>query len=165
MGGLWATTPTRSFEKDPRRRSWPKDGGRGSIAAQGLLVLGGLRKQGGVGNGPEANTQNQEAFLLDHFGYDWGSLPKKRAIPAESRRALAARHGVEPGKSKKAKCTKCKRIGIIVWHKLTSGKPSSRVTFSGLEIDHIKPHSKGGSHSPENLQLLCGKCNRLKGDK
>ena len=31
-----------------------------------------------------------------------------------------------------------------------------------LEIDHIKPVSKGGNSEPENLQLLCRSCNRSK---
>jgi len=39
-------------------------GFRGRIAAQGLLVLGGLREQDGIGDCPGPNTQNQEAFLL-----------------------------------------------------------------------------------------------------
>jgi len=34
-----------------------------------------------------------------------------------------------------------------------------------LEIDHIKPLSKGGITSEENLQTLCWKCNRSKGSK
>lgn len=35
--------------------------------------------------------------------------------------------------------------------------------FRNLEIDHIVPRAKGGSDHPENLQLLCGSCNRMKG--
>lgn len=31
------------------------------------------------------------------------------------------------------------------------------------QIDHIKPWSKGGTHALDNLQLLCGPCNRAKG--
>ena len=32
-----------------------------------------------------------------------------------------------------------------------------------LEVDHIIARRKGGTDHPENLQLLCGNCNRIKG--
>ena len=34
-----------------------------------------------------------------------------------------------------------------------------------LEIDHIISRGKGGTDHIENLQLLCGNCNRIKGDR
>ena len=34
-----------------------------------------------------------------------------------------------------------------------------------IEIDHIKPISKGGDNSITNLNTCCPKCNRLKGSK
>ena len=34
-----------------------------------------------------------------------------------------------------------------------------------FEIDHIIPTSKGGGDYFENYQLLCGNCNRVKGNK
>ncbi|MDR0327184.1 MAG: HNH endonuclease, partial [Planctomycetaceae bacterium] len=34
-----------------------------------------------------------------------------------------------------------------------------------FEIDHIIPKSKGGGDYYENYQLLCGSCNRIKGDR
>jgi len=34
-----------------------------------------------------------------------------------------------------------------------------------FEIDHKTPRSKGGGDNIENLQLLCGLCNRVKGDR
>jgi len=35
-----------------------------------------------------------------------------------------------------------------------------------LEVDHIKPVAKGGDvFDPDNLQILCDKCNRSKSDK
>lgn len=34
-----------------------------------------------------------------------------------------------------------------------------------LEVDHFIPRSRGGGDGIENLQLLCGSCNRIKGDR
>ena len=34
-----------------------------------------------------------------------------------------------------------------------------------LEVDHIISRAKGGTDHIENLQLLCGSCNRIKGDR
>ena len=35
--------------------------------------------------------------------------------------------------------------------------------FRNFEIDHVIPRAKGRSDHVENLQLLCGTCNRAKG--
>ena len=37
--------------------------------------------------------------------------------------------------------------------------------FWNFEIDHIVARNKGGGDNEENLQLLCGHCNRVKGTK
>ena len=34
-----------------------------------------------------------------------------------------------------------------------------------LSVDHVIPVSDGGGDNPENLQTLCGKCNRKKSNK
>ena len=67
--------------------------------------------------------------------------------------------------------------------KLTWSKPKIRAHFYGeqngnckgcgthfesarhFHIDHIYPKSKGGAWVVENLQLLCGSCNSIKGNK
>lgn len=35
--------------------------------------------------------------------------------------------------------------------------------WANFEVDHIKPHSRGGKTRPENAALICGQCNRSKG--
>lgn len=37
--------------------------------------------------------------------------------------------------------------------------------YVNLSIDHIVPQAKGGDDTIENLQLLCGHCNSVKGDR
>ena len=37
--------------------------------------------------------------------------------------------------------------------------------FKLYEVDHVGPKSKGGTDHLGNLQLLCGHCNKIKGDK
>ena len=37
--------------------------------------------------------------------------------------------------------------------------------FRNLTVDHIVPQSKGGTDHIDNLQLLCGACNSMKGTR
>ena len=37
--------------------------------------------------------------------------------------------------------------------------------FRNFTIDHLVPQSRGGTDHPSNLQMLCGACNSLKGDR
>ncbi len=39
------------------------------------------------------------------------------------------------------------------------------VNIKFMEIDHITPVSKGGHDYDDNKQLLCGHCNKIKGNK
>jgi site-specific DNA-methyltransferase (adenine-specific) len=41
----------------------------------------------------------------------------------------------------------------------------TKFDFRNLELDHIIPKAKGGGDYYENYQLLCGSCNRIKGDR
>lgn len=37
--------------------------------------------------------------------------------------------------------------------------------YRNLTLDHVVPRAKGGQDADENLQLLCGHCNSVKGDR
>ena len=37
--------------------------------------------------------------------------------------------------------------------------------FRNFTVDHMVPQSRGGTDHLDNLQLLCGACNSLKGDR
>jgi DNA modification methylase len=52
-------------------------------------------------------------------------------------------------KEQKGCCNACS-IELDIWH---------------FEVDHIVPKAKGGGDYYENYQLLCGNCNRIKGDR
>ena len=54
-------------------------------------------------------------------------------------------------------------VRAAVWH-----RDDGRCVYCGidwdLQFDHIIPVAKGGGNSAENVQLLCGDCNRQKSD-
>jgi hypothetical protein len=54
-------------------------------------------------------------------------------------------------------------VRIFVW-KRDNGRCVRCGSNRNLEFDHIVPHSKGGSDTARNLQLLCEGCNREKSD-
>lgn len=82
--------------------------------------------------------------------------PKKRAVPQETRRAVARRHGAFSNGTWPAKCAYCgdDRGSILV--------AGAWVRFPRLELDHVIPEAKGGQGVPENIVLACRWCNRSK---
>ncbi|WP_394701016.1 HNH endonuclease [uncultured Pseudodesulfovibrio sp.] len=47
----------------------------------------------------------------------------------------------------------------------TNYESGSRVLMRGKDVDHIFPKSKGGNTTLTNLQVICSRCNRAKGDR
>lgn len=53
-------------------------------------------------------------------------------------------------------------VKMIVWQR-DKGRCVKCEAQIELQFDHIIPITMGGASTPENLQILCGKCNRSKG--
>lgn len=53
-------------------------------------------------------------------------------------------------------------LRLVVWQR-DSGKCVKCGSNSELQFDHVIPVALGGATSEENLQVLCGPCNRAKG--
>lgn len=43
--------------------------------------------------------------------------------------------------------------------------PECKTPESKLTIDHVKPVSKGGTNTMDNVQILCARCNEAKGNR
>jgi len=89
----------------------------------------------------------------------------KAKISMDLRRQLASANGCNSGESKFVNCSICGSVGQICWILGNSGKGKGQIVFNGLEIDHLIPESKNGETVISNLQLLCRRCNRSKGNK
>lgn len=87
---------------------------------------------------------------------------RKQQITTAMRRGLAGKYGCAPGADKEATCYYCGAVGSMRWWPLRNGKPSSWVSFSGLEMDHFAAEASGGHHAVDNLVLACRECNRSK---
>lgn len=75
---------------------------------------------------------NGQTQLQQAMTYD---LPPGRSISQDTKIKVSSRDG--------GRCVSC-------------GSPYD------LQFDHIIPFSQGGGNSPDNIQLLCGSCNRRK---
>jgi len=85
----------------------------------------------------------------------WFSLnPEKRVIYEQNRRA-----------KKKANGGKLSPLIREKLFELQMGKCAcckAKVNLRNMHLDHVMPISKGGSHTDDNVQLLCQPCNQSK---
>lgn len=82
------------------------------------------------------NAENPDAVRLKHH------RRRARKIGRVSRDVIQRLTALQRGR-----CANCRASGIR------------------LEVDHVMPLASGGLHADENLQLLCGGCNRAKSAK
>jgi 5-methylcytosine-specific restriction endonuclease McrA len=87
---------------------------------------------------------------------------KKRPIPADVRREVAAQYGASYGEETPAVCEYCGSRGSIYW--FPNSKPGWPALV-GLEFDHMRSEFQGGKSVVENLVLACLPCNRAKRER
>lgn len=117
---------------------WLEDNRKAAAPTLNALVCGALERE------------LARLALAHRQGEPWpeaGSPPPTQASASGSSSGITAalRHRV------------LKRDGFRCQH---CGVSASRAE---LHVDHITPHSAGGSDHPRNLQTLCGACNLGKG--
>jgi 5-methylcytosine-specific restriction endonuclease McrA len=75
-------------------------------------------------------------------------------------RAHAAMHAERPERRREPIPREVRRA---VWER-DAGRCVQCGAGFDLQYDHVIPHAMGGAATEANLQLLCGDCNRAKGD-
>ena len=101
------------------------------------------------------DPMQEDKVLKYHQKYKHSDKGKFKAIEEQHRRREWKAKGNGITKEQWTEMCKKNNFECAICHK----KPEK------LEQDHIFPLSKGGLHSIENIQPLCGKCNRKKGNK
>ena len=81
---------------------------------------------------------------------------KRKCIPNKTLKEVVARQGN----------TNCFYCGVLGDSKIFNGS-SGKASWLWIEhvVDHVEPHSIGGSDNPENLVIACRDCNSRKGNK
>jgi 5-methylcytosine-specific restriction endonuclease McrA len=87
-------------------------------------------------------------------------LDRERRNQRKLERAHAAMHQAASPEPRREVIAR--EVRLAVWER-DGGRCRECGTDFDLQYDHIIPFSMGGASTVENLQLLCGDCNRTKG--
>lgn len=147
---LGRPTKAKPPQEDPTRRGRPLLDGY-AVAS----VFGPSNLAEGLGRPVKAKSQKQE-WHIDPSQIDLGRAELQPRAPVVGYLNLM---GEEPPKSKDIKKIRFEEQGGIC------NGCQKAFSFDDFEEDHIVAKSRGGPDTDENIQLLCGPCNRIKGDR
>lgn len=105
-----------------------------------------------------------DEYFCAAAGYAPEPTVGRRPIPISAKRALAERHGAKPDVYVKVACP-CGAEGEVRWFAPKRRGRVGFIYFRGLHVDHIRPVSRGGTNDPDNLRLLCPRCNLSRGNR
>ena len=108
-----------------------------------------------------------DGFYWDDEGLDaeavallaWDRL-RRRDAQIDRLRTIRAREE-EVGRARRARIPD--EVRAFAWER-DGGACVRCGTQDDLQFDHVIPVARGGGNAPDNIQILCGDCNRLKSD-
>jgi hypothetical protein len=102
---------------------------------------------------PGYSDEQIQLLILEHFDRERRKFEKLRRLYKSDSIQYGTRRERIP-----------EHIRIAVWRR-DGGKCARCGSREKLEYDHIVPVSKGGSNTERNIELLCERCNREKGNR
>ncbi len=101
---------------------------------------------------PELSDEDVELLVWDRQRRQDSRLDRLRKIRARDEDVASARRERIPGE-----------VRAFVWER-DAGRCVQCGSEDELQFDHVIPVAKGGGSSIDNIQILCGDCNRQKSD-
>ena len=108
----------------------------------------------------EAYYWDDEALSAEHVALEVWDRERQRDHRFERLKSIRAREAVAQSASRERISGEVRRF---VW-KRDAGRCSRCAAEDDLQFDHIIPVARGGGNAAENIQILCGACNRQKSD-
>ena len=112
--------------------------------------------------------QTADGYYWDDDGLDaeagallaWDRLRRQDARVERLRKIRAAEEAVTGARRERIP----EEVRLFVWSR-DDGRCVRCGAEEDLQFDHVIPFARGGGNAPENIQILCGACNRAKGDQ
>jgi hypothetical protein len=108
----------------------------------------------------EAYYWDDEALSAEHVTLEVWDRKRRREHRFERLKSIRAREEVALLASRERISGEVRRF---VWTR-DAGRCVRCAAENDLQFDHVIPVAQGGGNAAENIQILCGTCNRLKSD-